>query len=163
MPLNIDWQQILLHLLNFTVLFAILYFLLYKPVKKFMEQRTEYYKKLDDEAKAKLADAENTKKEYQSRLEHADAEIAEKKQAAHAAAEAAGAESLRRAEDAAEKLLSDARDRIAAEHTKMLRDAEREITDMVADAAEKLVMQSTTAEAFDQFLDAAGSEGDSDA
>ena len=28
LPLNIDLQQVLLHLLNFTILFAILYFLL---------------------------------------------------------------------------------------------------------------------------------------
>ena len=40
-PLNIDWQQILLHLLNFVILFAILYFLLYDPVKKFMDKRCE--------------------------------------------------------------------------------------------------------------------------
>ena len=47
-PLNIDWQQILLHLLNFVILFAILYFLLYDPVKKFMDKRCEYYKNIDD-------------------------------------------------------------------------------------------------------------------
>ena len=29
-PLNIDWQQILLHVLNFVILFGGLYFLLYK-------------------------------------------------------------------------------------------------------------------------------------
>lgn len=39
LPLNIDWQQILLHAFNFVLLFAILYFLLYKPVKDFMEKR----------------------------------------------------------------------------------------------------------------------------
>ena len=42
MPLNIDFQQIFLHLFNFVVLFAILYFLLYKPVKNFMDQRVAY-------------------------------------------------------------------------------------------------------------------------
>ena len=31
-PLNIDWQQILLHLLNFVILAGGLYLLLYKPV-----------------------------------------------------------------------------------------------------------------------------------
>ena len=36
MPLNIDLQQICLHLFNFTLLLAILYFLLYQPVKDFM-------------------------------------------------------------------------------------------------------------------------------
>ena len=49
MPLNIDWQQILLHLLNFVILFAILYFLLYKPIKDFMQKRMDYYKSLYDE------------------------------------------------------------------------------------------------------------------
>ena len=43
MPLNIDWQQILLHLLNFLILFAGLYFILYKPVKKFMKKRADGY------------------------------------------------------------------------------------------------------------------------
>ena len=38
-PLNIDWQQILLHLFNFAILAGGLYLLLYKPVKRFMEQR----------------------------------------------------------------------------------------------------------------------------
>ena len=42
-PLNIDWQQILLHLLNFAILAGGLYLLLYKPVKAFMEQRQAYY------------------------------------------------------------------------------------------------------------------------
>jgi F-type H+-transporting ATPase subunit b len=54
LPLNIDIQQILLHLLNFTILFGILYFLLYSPVKKFMEKREQYYKDMDAEAKGEL-------------------------------------------------------------------------------------------------------------
>lgn len=32
-PLNIDWQQILLHLFNFAILVGGLYLLLYNPVK----------------------------------------------------------------------------------------------------------------------------------
>ena len=42
MPLNIDWQQILLHALNFVILVGGLYFLLFNPVKKFMAKREEY-------------------------------------------------------------------------------------------------------------------------
>ena len=33
-PLNVDWQQILLHWMNFVILTGGLYFLLYKPVKQ---------------------------------------------------------------------------------------------------------------------------------
>ena len=38
-PLNVDWQQILLHLFNFIILFGGLWLLLYKPVKNFMAKR----------------------------------------------------------------------------------------------------------------------------
>lgn len=41
MPLNIDWQQILLHLLNFTILAFGLYFLLYRPVRAYMKKRED--------------------------------------------------------------------------------------------------------------------------
>lgn len=49
-PLNIDWQQILLHLLNFVILAGGLYFLLYKPVKQFMAKREEHYRSVDAQA-----------------------------------------------------------------------------------------------------------------
>ena len=35
-PLNIDWQQILLHFFNFSILVGGLYLLLFKPVKSFI-------------------------------------------------------------------------------------------------------------------------------
>lgn len=41
-PLNVDWQQILLHLFNFIILFGGLWLLLYKPVKDFMAKREAY-------------------------------------------------------------------------------------------------------------------------
>ena len=36
LPLNIDFQQIALHLLNFVILAGGLYLLLYNPLKNFM-------------------------------------------------------------------------------------------------------------------------------
>ena len=58
MPLNINLQQILLHALNFVILFGALYFLLYKPVRDFMDSRKAHYEKMDADAKAALAQAE---------------------------------------------------------------------------------------------------------
>ena len=46
-PLNIDWQQIVLHLMNFAILAGGLYFLLYNPVNKFMANRGDYYEYMD--------------------------------------------------------------------------------------------------------------------
>ena len=59
-PLNIDWQQIILHLLNFAILAGGLYFLLYRPVRKFMDQREEHYRQMENEAQQRLDQAKAT-------------------------------------------------------------------------------------------------------
>jgi len=162
MPLNIDWQQILLHLLNFTVLLAILYFLLYKPVKKFMDKRSSYYKDMDDKAKSRLAEAESLRKDYQEKLDAVEQEIAAQKEKAHFETEQAVQEKLRGAEKEAAQMISQAQKSIEEERSSMLKKARAEITDMVAGAAEKLVGQATTSQAFDQFLEAAKRGGEDD-
>ena len=67
-PLNIDWQQILLHLFNFTILFGALYILLYKPVKDFMDGREAHYADMDSKATQALADAESSKASYEEKV-----------------------------------------------------------------------------------------------
>ena len=47
--LGLTVQEFLLHLLNFVILFVALFFLLYKPVKKFMRKRKEDYEEADYE------------------------------------------------------------------------------------------------------------------
>ena len=49
-PLNIDWQQILLHLFNFSILVGGLYLLLFKPVKNFMDKRARHYADMESAA-----------------------------------------------------------------------------------------------------------------
>ena len=65
-PLNIDWQQILLHALNLVLLVAGLYLLLYKPVKKFMAQREARYQGMADAA-AGAADVRRLCRQAQGR------------------------------------------------------------------------------------------------
>lgn len=158
MPLNIDWQQILLHLFNFVVLFAILYFLLYQPVKSFMEKRTAYYQAMDDKVKENLADAEKVKAEYAHRLQEADAEIAENKKRAQVELARVNADKLKRAQEEAAKIIADAHRGIENERAKMLREAQDEIVGLAVSTAEKRILQSSTSESYDQFLQAV--EGD---
>lgn len=155
MPLNIDWQQILLHLFNFVILFAILYFLLYKPVKQFMEKRTAYYKEMDEQAKENLSVAEKTKEEYQNRLASVEEEISGKKEEAYRQIEQERMARLDHAEQEAAKIIADAHKNIESDRRKMLKEAQTQITDMVVTAAGKIAAPATTSEAFDQFLDAA--------
>ena len=152
MPLNIDFQQIFLHLLNFTVLFAILYFLLYSPVKKFMDERTEYYKKLKGDAEENLAKTEEMKEQYQSKLASAEQEASAMKAQAAKDIEAANSAKLKQAEKEARKIMEDARSDAEKERSKILRETQKEIVEMASAAAEKVILNATTSDAYDSFL-----------
>ena len=159
LPLNIDWQQILLHLFNFVLLAGGLYFLLYKPVKKFMDERTEYYRKLDDEAKAKLKNAEEVHAEYGALLCNAEKEIAAKKAESMKASEEESAATVAKAKAQAESIVLSARKSAEKEREEILESARTEIVDMAAKATEKLLREQSEGFAYDAFLDAAENGG----
>lgn len=155
MPLNIDFQQIFLHLLNFTILFAILYFLLYTPVKNFMAKREEYYEQMDKEANTHLEDAVREKEEYTALRSSADAEINKEREKAHKELDQLYSIKVRQAEEDAAKILANARQDAEREKAQIINSAQAEISEMITAATEKIVLQSSASEAFDQFLDAA--------
>lgn len=157
-PLNVDWQQILLHLFNFAILSAGLYVLLYKPVKDFMDKRTAYYKQLDEEANEKLAKAEELEKSYQSQLDQADSQISQMKAKAALEAEQSADEQMKNAKKQAEKMLVDAQVGAKKEREKILAQTQQDIARLAAVAAEKLVLESLDS-AYDQFLQAAEGGG----
>lgn len=158
LPLNIDLQQILLHMLNFVILFGGLYFILYKPVKKFMDGRASRYAEKEAETDRKLRDAETAKEQYEEKLRNAEAEIAALKAEAAAKAESEAAAALDKAQADAEGIRESARAEAEAEKSELLRRANREVSGIAAAAAEKAVLGSAE-EAFDSFLDSVG-EGD---
>ncbi|HIZ43729.1 MAG TPA: ATP synthase F0 subunit B [Firmicutes bacterium] len=153
-PLNIDWQQILLHLFNFMILAGGLYLLLYKPVKKFMDQRTADYQQMQDEAEQKLASARELEASYEEKMKEADAEILRKKtQAAKDAEESADAH-LKAAREQAEKVLADAKESARKEQEKILFETQTKIAGLASEAVEKL-LSTPAEEVYDQFLDSA--------
>lgn len=153
MPLNIDWQQILLHLANFVLLAGGLTFLLYKPVKKFMDDRTAYYENLDREAREKLEDAERSKSEYEAQLAQVEEQIIEKRAQAAKETEKAAEAQLQEAEKKAKELVEKARKRSEEESHKLMAQTRQEITRLAVDAARKVLVSQE--EAYDQFLEEA--------
>ena len=157
-PLNVDWQQILLHLFNFTILFGALYILLYKPVKDFMAGRETHYAEMDSRAEQALADAETSKETYESKLKSFDAEIKAERAKAGEEIEAEKDRRLAAAKDEAAKILSDAKAQADKEKAKIVTSARKEITGIINDAMEKLALGESDADVFDKFLDAAEEE-----
>ena len=153
-PLNIDWQQILLHLFNFVILATGLYMLLYKPVKNFMEKRETYYADMEEHAKKTVEEADALHQTYENELKMADQEIEEKRLQASREVEEYIEKERMEARSQAAQILEDARTMAQQEKTRIIKEAQKEIADMAARETEKLVMKSVS-DAYDQFLDIA--------
>ena len=156
-PLNIDWQQILLHLFNFAILAGGLYFLLYKPVKDFMAKRESYYQNMDNETKSKLKEAEELKVSYNRQLSDVAQEIAAKCTEAQKAIDASREEQLQQAREEAARIVETARVNSEQEHNKMLANVQKEISDLALTTTEKILLKGEGSP-FEQFLNAANAE-----
>ena len=148
-PLNVDWQQILLHLFNFIILFGGLWLLLYTPVKNFMAKREAYYKDMDKSAADKLAAAEEEQSRYSGLVAKAQEEAADIKKKAMADADSAAKAHLAEAEQERQRILSDARRAAVSERDKILQEANEQIEDMVSAAVDKLLVP--VGSAYDSF------------
>lgn len=156
MPLNIDWQQILLHLLNFVILAGGLYFILYKPVKEFMAKREKHYKEIDDLAMADRKETERLRKAAQEKLDAAEEEIAAMRVKASDEIEAEKQRQLGEARAEARRILETAGKTAELRSKKALADSNDDIRALAMDAVRKMLLSDGNA--LDHFLDAAESE-----
>lgn len=147
-PLNIDFQQILLHLFNLVLLFAILYFLLYNPVKKFMDDRARRYEELDAQRKAALAAAQEQQQHYTELLAKADDAIAARSHEALCKAQQEHDAILNTAKKEADAILTRANARAEEVLCHAEQQAKDALVDLVAKTAEEKLAQACTIESF---------------
>ena len=156
-PLNIDWQQILLHFFNFSILVGGLYLLLFKPVKSFMAKREKHYADMESAAVAREKDTEELKAEMAKREAAFDTELEEKRAAAAKEAEAFAQQQRDAAKAQADRILSDAKSAAENERQKIIAEANREAVAIAEEAMEKLLAKETS-RAYDSFVNAAEEE-----
>ena len=156
MPLNIDWQQILLHMLNFVILAGGLYFILYKPVKSFMAKREQHYKEMNDAAETNRAEAAALRKATQEKYDAAVDEIVHMRTKASDEIEAEKQRLLGEARAEARRILETAGKTAEMRSKKALADSNDELRALAMEAVEKLLINDGSA--LDKFLDAAESE-----
>lgn len=153
MPLNIDWQQILLHLLNFVILAGGLYFLLYKPVEDFMGKRAQQYRELDEQARRDREEATAMRKSAQEKLDAMHEEITQMRIKAGDEIEAEKQQMAAEARAEARRILETAGKTAEQRSKKAIADTNEEIRGLAMEAVRKMLMNDT--EALDRFLDAA--------
>ncbi|MBO4782701.1 MAG: ATP synthase F0 subunit B [Lachnospiraceae bacterium] len=156
MPLNIDIVQILLHMLNFVILAGGLTLLLFKPVKKFMEDRKKYFEDKEKEIADGLEKNESLKAEYEEKLSKVDAEIEEMRINAKNETATQAKEYLNNAQEKASTIISEAEQQAEERKDHILDSAQTEIGELVVEAAQKLLESNATPqkthELYDEFI-----------
>ena len=152
MPLGIDFVQILLHMFNVLILFGGLYFILYGPVKKFMDEREEHYRKLDEEKNAALDEANKLKEEYNKQLQDSADQILVDKQTAAREIQELRRQKITEAQEEARRLIKKAENEAERRRGEIIAGAGEEISDLISEAADRLLLDGDTDHFYDAFL-----------
>ena len=140
-PLGLSFWEILIHLFNLIILGVVVRFLLYKPIKKFMDKRKQGYIDADNAAKKLLEEAESKKAEQEELAARAKKDAVAVLESARKSAEteAHGIVAVAKAE--ADSLLDKAHiDADEVKRTELAKCA-KEVADAAVSLAERLVMR----------------------
>ena len=146
---HIDWKIIIAQAINFAVVLFVLNFLLVKPLKKMMRERTEKITTGLSDAKTNAELLEKTKKEYDEVISKARIEAHTIFQEGKHEAETKKALMLEEAQKEVDSMISNGKKTLEGEKTKMIEEAKQEIVSLVVSATEKL-LESNPNEKFDE-------------
>ena len=156
MPLNIDFTQVLLHMLNFVILAGALGFLLFKPITKFMADRQKHFEDLAKENEETAKTNADMKAEYEQKLEEAKAEIADMHRNAEKEAAETAKEYIDSAHQKANAIIAAAETEAEKRKESILDSAQTEISELVLSATQKLLSDTVTPERnsalYDEFI-----------
>ena len=156
MPLNIDFTQVLLHMLNFVILAGALGFLLFKPITKFMADRQNHFEDLAKENEEAAKTNADMKAEYEQKLEEAKAEIADMHRNAEKEAAETAKEYIDSAHQKANAIIAAAETEAEKRKESILDSAQTEISELVLSATQKLLSDTVTPERnsalYDEFI-----------
>lgn len=140
---HIDWKIIIAQAINFIIVLIILHFLVLKPLRKLMAERSDKIAGGLTDAKANAELLQKTTAEYEAALVRAREEAHILFQEGKKEAEEKKAIMLEDAKIEVEKMVEAGKRNLEAEKAKMMEDAKREIVSLVVSATEKLITDIT--------------------
>lgn len=155
--LNLEWTNMLVYLAAFVILFIGLTFLLYKPVKKFMDKRrseieTEIAEaeKIKEESEAKVAEEQAKANDLTEEVKRRTAELEEEKIVAQSEREALLAQARKEADEIRLAAKRDA----DAERKKAIVGAKEDVADLAVNVAQKILEREITKQDDGKLIDA---------
>ena len=144
--LGIDFQEIILHIINVVVLFIVLRIFLYKPVSRFMKRRSDGIAQQIDDAAKKQAEAEQLRARYDEMIKHAQGLAGELIAKSKETADEQARQIIEEAEKNAGLILEKSKSDIAYLQAQAKENMRDEITQMAIDIAERVLRREITAE-----------------
>jgi F-type H+-transporting ATPase subunit b len=135
-------RTLLFQIINFFVLMGFLYLFLFKPIARFLAQRSESIKKAREEAEMSRAEAAKKLSEHTQLLSQAQREIETMKDAARREALEQRRRSIQEAKEEARRLIDQAKEEIEGEVRSARLQLRKEVVDLSTGLAEKLIKRS---------------------
>lgn len=136
---HIDWKIIIAQVLNFGIVFVVLYVYALRPLGKLMKERTEKIQKGVNDAKTNAELLENAKAEYEKALEKARLEAEKLFQQGKKEAEAKKAEMISKAKEEVALMISEGKKNLEEEKTRMVKEVSKEVMSLSVQMAEKII------------------------
>lgn len=154
--MNINLSEIptdlILNLLNIVVLFLIVRTLVYRPVRKFMDERTARVQEARTAAEAQQKEAQLLAASYEEKSktiqQQADQQAQERLQKAEKDAQAIVAQ----AQQQSEQILSDAQARAQSDYQKKMDEMQKDISDLACRLSGAILSREIQAQDYDDMI-----------
>ena len=151
--LGINLPTLIAQIVNFVVLFGLLYLVAYKPIMRMLDERSQRVKDSMEQVDSIKEQAANAEGEVKKQLEVAGREGQEVVARAVRTGEEARQRAQEEAKKEAEVLIEKARLEIQRERDEAIGELRKEFTDLTIEAAGKVIEQSLDKEAHRQLID----------
>ncbi len=144
--MTFHWIDIVEHILNIIVLFAILRALVYKPVLSFMKKREQGFEKERQNINTETQGALKLKSEYEASLDHAKSEAQETIREGVQRADSAAKEIMEKAEQDGKAMLSQVREQAQREQREVETAMKSEVMALAVGLASKILEREISIE-----------------
>ncbi|TET40744.1 MAG: F0F1 ATP synthase subunit B [Dehalococcoidia bacterium] len=157
--IGIAWQGLIAQLVSFAILFGLLTFLLYKPVRRILDERSNRIKESMDQAEQIKVRMAETEERVREQVEAARREgqniVAQAGQMGERVKEEARLEARREAES----IMARSRIEIDRERDEAIEELRRQFVDLAITAAEKVISETLDKEKHRRLIDEVLEEG----
>jgi F-type H+-transporting ATPase subunit b len=151
--LGFDAPTLIAQIINFTILFVLLYLLAFRPVTRWLDKRAAKIKESLDQSERIKAQAAQAEEEFKKRIEEASKAGQDVINRATRTADEVRRQGQQRALEEAQALLTRARNEIQRERDEALGSLRREFADLTIAAAEKVIERSLDKQAHRDIID----------